>query len=59
MQQPNRLLIEAAARLFAAGHPELAVDLRQLARRWTPADERELCGQGHDDYNDIDEQEHF
>jgi len=46
MKQPNRLLIEASARLFADGHPELAADLRQLARHWTPADETELCGRG-------------
>lgn len=46
MKQPNRLLLEASARLYADGHPDLASDLRQLARRWTPADEQELCGRG-------------
>lgn len=59
MKQPHRLLIEAAVRLFADGHPTLATDLRQLARRWTPEDERELCGHERSVYDDLDEQEHF
>lgn len=46
MKPPNRVLLEAAARLFAAGHTDLAQDVRQLATKWTPADEQELCGRG-------------
>lgn len=49
MKPPNRVLLEAAARLFADGHNVLAQDVRQLARQWTPADEQELCGRGLDE----------
>ncbi len=51
MRQPNRVLLEAAARLFAHGHNDLAQDLRQLARMYTPTDEQEVCGrsQGSDE----------
>lgn len=57
MKQPNHLLIEAAARLFADGHTDLAQDLRQLARRWTPADEEELCGRGQPTIDRADAQQ--
>lgn len=46
MKPPNQVLLEAAARLFAAGHPDLAQDVRQLAKRWTPEDDDLLCGRG-------------
>jgi hypothetical protein len=42
MIEPHKLLIQAAARLFADGHGDLARDVRQLALKWTPADERRL-----------------
>lgn len=59
MKQPNHVLIEASARLFADGHPDLAADVRQLAKRWTPQDEQMLCGHASTDHEGIDEQEHF
>lgn len=42
MIEPHKLLLEAALRLFADGHTELAQDVRQLAQRWTPVDEWRL-----------------
>lgn len=42
MIEPHKLLIQVAARLFADGHNDLAFDVRQLALRWTPLDERRL-----------------
>ena len=42
MIEPHKLLIQVAARLFADGHNDLAFDVRQLAIRWTPEDERRL-----------------
>lgn len=42
MIEPHKLLIQAAARLFADGHVEMAQDIRQLAQKWTPVDEQRL-----------------
>jgi hypothetical protein len=42
MIEPHKLLIQAAARLFADGHNDLARDVRQLAHKWTPLDEQRL-----------------
>lgn len=40
--KPHQLLIQVAARLFADGHVDLAQDVRQLANKWTPAQEKRL-----------------
>jgi hypothetical protein len=40
----HHLLLQAAARLNADGHTDLAGDMLQLARQWTPEGERELIG---------------
>lgn len=42
--KPHQLLIQVAARLFADGHVDLAQDVRQLANKWTPAQEKRLVG---------------
>lgn len=42
MDQPNVLLAKAAARLNAHGYTDMAQDLLQLSRRWTPESERQL-----------------
>lgn len=40
----HQLLLQAAARLNADGHTDLAQDILQLARQWTPEAERLLVG---------------
>jgi hypothetical protein len=40
----HHLLLQAAARLNADGHVELAADILQLARQWTPESEQQLVG---------------
>lgn len=46
MKEPaHRLLQQAAARLNADGHVELAADVLQLSRNWTPDNERALVGE--------------
>lgn len=42
--KPHQLLIQVAARLFADGHVDLAQDVRQLANKWTPIQEKRLVG---------------
>ena len=42
--KPHQLLIQVAARLFADGHVDLAQDVRQLANKWTPTQEKRLVG---------------
>jgi hypothetical protein len=40
----HHVLLQASARLNADGHTELASDVLQLARQWTPESERQLVG---------------
>jgi hypothetical protein len=42
MKRPHELLVQASVRLFAEGHAELAYDLRRLALKWTPENEKRL-----------------
>jgi hypothetical protein len=40
----HHVLLQASARLNADGHVDLAADILQLARQWTPDAERQLVG---------------
>lgn len=42
MDRPHVLLLKAAARLHSCGHSDLAQDILQLSRQWTPAEIQEV-----------------
>jgi hypothetical protein len=44
LQSPHHVLLQAAARLNADGHVDLAADVHQLAKRWTPTEYNETIG---------------
>jgi hypothetical protein len=44
LQSPHHVLLQAAARLNADGHIDLAADVHQLAKRWTPTEYNETIG---------------
>ena len=44
LDSPHHVLLQAAARLNADGHVDLAADVHQLAKRWTPAEYTETIG---------------
>ena len=44
LQSPHHVLLQAAARLNADGHVDLAADVHQLAKRWTPTEYNETVG---------------